>query len=323
MSHHRYGHSVLNGLPMLPSTVLHLVQLYGGDIHTRIPRLIDLMVKTLKFEGSLEIAPYLHQAYKDMKFAQVKTVAFLSHYVKQSMHMMQSHEQEICDGLMNLLKSCPDVVQWRRELLISTRTLLVTDFRKTLDARLNDLKDERAIVGSSRSCYEALRHYGYAVFAELAHQTRNTLKLDQLSWIVHRSCCIISDTERPAGSHSTAARLLLHLVEVIHRQRFGPDGNIVEMSRELLQKILLCFSAKLSFVKHIKKINSEVKLLLQNLFLGLRTVLYSLTTFNRPSGNAAPPIPPLSCLMEQEIRFAVKSALNFDVTADDAVPGGV
>lgn len=268
------------------------------------------MVKALSFEGNVGISPFVHQAYKDMKFAQVKTVAFLSHYVKQSVQLMQPHEQEICDGLMNLLKSCPDVVQWRRELLISTRTLLATSFRKTLDERLEDLKDESAIVGSSRSCYEALRHYGYAVFAELAHQTRQNLKLDQLSWIVHRSCCIISDAERPASSHSTAVRLLLHLVEVIYRQRIGPDGTVEETSRELLQKILLCFSVKLNSVKRTKKLNSEIQLLLSNLFLGLRTVLYSLASFNRPSNNQQPAtVHAHISLTEQEIRFAVKSEM--------------
>lgn len=292
-----------------PIAVLHLLQLYDSDIRPLVPPLISLMVNALSFEGPNEIPQYLVQVFKDMKYAQVKTVAFLSHCVKQSIHLMQPHEAEICTGLMNLLKSCPEEVQWRRELLISTRTLLATEFRKTLDSRLNDFKDESAIVGKSRACYEANRHYGYAVFAELAHQTRQNLKLDQLSWIIQRSCCIISDIERPAGSHTTAVRLLFHLVEVIHRQKTNQEEAVHTECRELLQKILLCFCVKLNSIRTTKKLTNEVYQLLQNLFPGLRNVLYSLPFFNKASSAQTPTATstqlPLT-LIEEEIRFAVK-----------------
>eukprot|EP00210_Caulerpa_lentillifera_P007000 g6694.t1 len=292
-----------------PIPVLHLLQLYDNEIRPLVPQLISLMVQALRFEGPSTIPQYLTQAYNDMKFAQVKTVAFLSHCVKQNVHLMQPHEQEICNGLMNLLKSCPEVVQWRRELLISTRTLLSTDFRKTLDGRLNDFRDESAIVGKSRACYEANRHYGYAVFAELAHQTRQNLTLEQLSWIIQRSCCIISDIERPPGFHTTAVRLLFHLVEVIHRQRVNQDEAIQTECRELLQKVLLCFCVKLNSIRATKKLHNEIYPLLQNLFHGLRHVLLSLPAFSKASNAQTPStsstqLPPT--LTEEEIRFAVK-----------------
>lgn len=121
-----------------------------------------------------------------------------------------------------------------------------------LPFRLDDFKEEEALVGKSRECYEVLRHYGYAVFAELAHQTRTTLRVPQLSWIVHRSCCIIHDPARPASSHSTAVRLLGNLVEVIHKYRV--DVTVADKCRDLLRKILDCFVVKLNHVRHVPKL---------------------------------------------------------------------
>lgn len=117
--------------------------------------------------------------------------------------------------------------------------------------RLDDFKEEEALVGRSRECFEVLRHYGYAVFAEVAQQTRSSLKVPQLSWIVHRSCCIIHDPSRPASSHNTAVQLLGNLVEVIHKYRM--DASVSDKCRELLRKILDCFVVKLKHVKNIQK----------------------------------------------------------------------
>lgn len=118
--------------------------------------------------------------------------------------------------------------------------------------RLDDFKEEELLVGRSRECFEVLRHYGYVVFAELAQQTRLSLKVPQLSWIVHRSCCIIHDPSRPASSHSTAVRLLGNLVEVIHK--FRPDSSVSDKCRDLLRKILDCFVVKLKHVKSMQKL---------------------------------------------------------------------
>lgn len=114
--------------------VLHLHQLYGERIQPHVPPLVDLMVQALGI-GPSEAPPNLRQVFRDLKFAQVKTLAFLSHYIRQAPSLMQPYERAICDSLVNLLNTCPDVVLWRKELLISMRTVLATDFKKTLNER--------------------------------------------------------------------------------------------------------------------------------------------------------------------------------------------
>lgn len=44
---------------------------------------------------------------------------------------MQPYEKQISSSVINLLKSCPaDAVATRKELLVATRHILATDFRK-------------------------------------------------------------------------------------------------------------------------------------------------------------------------------------------------
>ncbi|CAD7696024.1 unnamed protein product, partial [Ostreobium quekettii] len=290
-----------------PISVLHLSQLYGDRIRHHVRPLLNLMVQLLGKKIPTEVPQTLAQVYRDMKFAQVKTIAFMAHYIRQAAVLVQPFEEAICDGLVNLLHTCPDVVIWRKELLIATRAVLATDFKKGINARLDDLREEEALVGRSWECYEALRHYGYAVFAEIAHQTRRNLKISQLSWVVHRSCCIINDAARPPSSHSTAVRLLGNLVEVIHQNRNDSDTAVQNKSRELLRKILDSFVIKLNHIGQSGQLTSEVRNLLQNIFIGLRTVLYSLTAFTQSGAlNQATVSSTKPTLLEEEIRLAVR-----------------
>lgn len=118
--------------------VLHLHQLYGDRIQPHVPPLVDLMVQALGVDPT-ETPSTPSQVYKDMKYAQVKTLTFLSHYIRQDPSLMEPYEQAICNSLVILLKTCPDVVAWRKELLMSMRTVLATDFKKTLNERFVSL----------------------------------------------------------------------------------------------------------------------------------------------------------------------------------------
>lgn len=114
--------------------MLHLHQLYGDRIQPNIPPLVDLMVQALGVDPT-EAPSTPRQVYKDMKYAQVKTLTFLSHYIHQAPDLMKPYEQAICNSLVILLKTCPDVAVWRKELLMSMRTILATDFKKSLHER--------------------------------------------------------------------------------------------------------------------------------------------------------------------------------------------
>lgn len=62
---------------------------------------------------------------------QVKTLSFLTYLLRGFTPLMQEYEQQISSSVIMLLRSCPaDAVATRKELLVATRHILATDFRK-------------------------------------------------------------------------------------------------------------------------------------------------------------------------------------------------
>ena len=62
---------------------------------------------------------------------QVKTLSFLTYLLRGFTPLMQPYEKQISSSVINLLKNCPaDAVATRKELLVATRHILATEFRK-------------------------------------------------------------------------------------------------------------------------------------------------------------------------------------------------
>jgi hypothetical protein len=121
---------------------------------------------------------------------QVKTTSFLMFLLRQQPELMRPHTQVIADSLVHLLKTCPDAVTARKELLVATRHMMSTSFRDVFRSKLDDVLDARVFVGSGRACAESLRPLGYTILAELVHHTRKTLTPTQLSKVCTGSLCI-------------------------------------------------------------------------------------------------------------------------------------
>ena len=129
--------------------------------------------------------------------------------LRQQAELMRQHTQVIADSLVHLLKTCPDAVTARKELLVATRHMMSTNFRDVFRSKLDDVLDARVFVGSGRACTESLRPLGYTILAELVHHTRKTLTPHQLSKVgvalssysLHYELLLLnSDTQLPPVS---------------------------------------------------------------------------------------------------------------------------
>eukprot|EP00171_Calliarthron_tuberculosum_P020764 IDg20764t1 len=124
-------------------------------------------------------------SYKEFIAAQVKTVTFLVYLLKQFRSLMQLDETWIPQSVVQLLKACPgNAFNIRKELLVATRHMLGSPYRKGFFSRIDLLLDERVIVGTGRASTEALRPLGYQFLAELIHGVRFELQLPQLNRII-------------------------------------------------------------------------------------------------------------------------------------------
>ena len=94
--------------------------------------------------------------------------------------------------------------------------------------------DDQVLVGASRQSFDALRPLAFSTLADLVHHVRATLKLPQLSWVVHIYCRNIHDASLPVTIQTTSVRLLLNLTHDIFHSH-DPDPS---KGKALLVKIL-------------------------------------------------------------------------------------
>eukprot|EP00798_Chlamydomonas_sp_ICE-L_P011537 gene11537-34249_t len=189
------------------------------------------------------VTPY----YNDFRISQVKTMSFIMFLLRHHPEVMRPHSQVTADSLVQLLKSCPDSVPARKELLLAMRHMMNTH-RDVFRTKLDDmLDDSHILLGSGRACVEALRPLGCTILAELLHSMRKTLSVQQLCKVCGRG--ILSSL--PVAVHSTCVRLLINLVEIIHpmARSINLDGSSKCKVRQLLTHVLEILLTK---VKHLK-----------------------------------------------------------------------
>ncbi|KAJ7564762.1 hypothetical protein O6H91_02G032300 [Diphasiastrum complanatum] len=231
-----------------PLIVMFLFNLYPRYVQTNIPVLLPLMVNAIAIPGPQQVQLNLKNHFADLKGAQVKTVSFLTYLLKSFADFIRPHEDSISKSIVNLLVTCPDSVSIRKELLVATRHVIATDFRRGFFPLIDTLLDERVLVGTGRACYETLRPLAYSLLAELIHHVRLDLILPQLSRIVYLFSRNVHDASLPLSVQTTCVRLMLNLVETIFSRRV--DHSSKEEGRALLGRILDAFVSKFGTLKH-------------------------------------------------------------------------
>lgn len=301
-----------------PLIVMFLFQLYPQYIQSNIQLLLPLMIQCISSQGPKECPQGpLKQVFTDMKGAQIKTVSFLTYLLRSFGDLIKPHQHSISKAIIELMISTPDNVAIRKELLVATRHVLATDFRRGFFTHIDTLLNEEILIGKGRACYDTLRPLAYSLLAELIHHVRSDLTLKQLSTVVYIFSRNVHDDQLPLGVQMTCIRLMLNLVEVIflsYAKRQEPAGK--KEARALLGRILDTFIMKfqsLSYLvpeliehrrRSIAKVNigdsvlakkdflykgqadhqkevHECKQLLKTLIMGLKTLLWSISHFAR------------------------------------------
>lgn len=306
-----------------PLVVMFLFQLYGRLVQTNIPHLLPLMVAAISVPGPEKVPPHLKTQFIELKGAQVKTVSFLTYLLKSCADYIRPHEESICKSIVNLLVTCSDSVSIRKELLVSLKHVLGTDFKRGLFPLIDTLLEERVLVGTGRACFETLRPLAYSLLAEIVHHVRGDLSLPQLSRIIYLFSSNMHDASLSLGIHTTCARLMLNLVEPIFEK--GVDQPSMDEARILLGRILDAFVGKFSTfkrtipqlleegeegkdratlrsklelpvqavlnlqvpVEHSKEVN-DCKNLIKTLVMGMKTIIWTITHAHLPRNQVSP-----------------------------------
>jgi transformation/transcription domain-associated protein len=242
-----------------PLTVMLLFQLYPKFLKENIQTMITLMIEALglrapPLQSSQAVDSVLKRLHssrsRELVAAQVKTLSFLTQFLKGFAGQLKPYEDRIASNVVSLMTSCPhESIGTRRELLHATRHILATDFRKGFFRHVDSLLDERVLMGShpKHSDQEVLRPLGYSTLADLVHHARSLLSMKQLSRVVYIFSRVVHDSslKLPLAIQTTAVRLLLNLVDTIfHNKEPNPQPG-----RDLLARILDTLVRKLGVLK--------------------------------------------------------------------------
>ena len=242
-----------------PLTVMLLFQLHPKFLTTNIQPLITLMIEALGVRApplqqpdaaNSAVKRLYHSRSRELVATQVKTLSFLTQFLKGFAELLKPYEDRIAGNVVALMTICPpESIGTRRELLHATRHILATDFRKGFFRHIDALLDERVLMGThpKSSDQEVLRPLGYSTLADLVHHARSLLSMKQLSRVVYMFSRVIHDSslKLPLAIQTTAIRLLLNLVDTIFHNK---DPN-AQLGRDLLARILDSLVRKLGVLK--------------------------------------------------------------------------
>ncbi|GAB5370731.1 hypothetical protein AAMO2058_001518200 [Amorphochlora amoebiformis] len=227
-----------------PLIVMLLFQLYPQHVETNIHRLIPLMMRALTIQPPTNLTQQHSQLYSDFIAAQVKTLSFLTYVLRGFADRMQPHQDTLSKCVIQLLLNCPtSSINSRKELLVATRHILATNFRKGFFKKINMMLKEEVLIGQGRA-HEIVRPLAYSTLADLVHHVRADLTIEQLSKVIYIFSRNIHDPTLPLSIQTASVRLILTLVDHIYRTQDAKDRG-----RTLLVRILSALVNKFDTLK--------------------------------------------------------------------------
>ncbi|KAK6354722.1 hypothetical protein TWF696_003861 [Orbilia brochopaga] len=158
-------------------------------------------------------------AFGDFVTAQVKTMSFLAYVLRGYSKELADFLTKLPDVVVRLLKDCPrEKSSARKELLVATRHIINFNFRKVFLTKIDELLDERVLIGDGLTVYETMRPLAYSMLADLIHHVRESLNSSQIRRTVIVYTKNLHDTFPGTSFQTMSAKLLMNLAECIAKQ---------------------------------------------------------------------------------------------------------
>ncbi|KAM7198003.1 hypothetical protein V8F33_005270 [Rhypophila sp. PSN 637] len=172
-------------------------------------------------------------AYGEFITAQVKTMSFLAYLLRQFATQLTDFLPTLPGIIIRLLKDCPrEKSSTRKELLVAIRHIINFNFRRIFRDRIEELLDQRTLLGDGLTVYETMRPLAYSMLADLIHHVREDLTPEQIRKTVEVYTRNLHDSFPGTSFQTMSAKLLLNMAECI-----GKLNNKVD-ARHYLMMIL-------------------------------------------------------------------------------------
>lgn len=184
-------------------------------------------------------------AFGELITAQVKMMSFLAYLLRVYVQQLQDFLPILPDIVIRLLRDCPsEKSSTRKELLVAIRHTINFNFRKIFLPKLDDLLDERTLIGDGLTVYESMRPLAYSLLADLIHHIRESLTKDQIRKTVNVFSKNLHDSFPGTSFQTMSAKLLLNLADSIANIEDKKDA------RHFLIMILSAIGDKFADMNH-------------------------------------------------------------------------
>ena len=155
-------------------------------------------------------------AFGEFITAQVKTMSFLAYLLRLYAHQLQDFLPTLPSVVVRLLQDCPrEKSSARKELLVAIRHIINFNYRKIFLDKIDELLDERTLIGDGLTVYETMRPLAYSMLADLIHHVRDHLTRDQIWRTVEVYTKNLHDDFPGTSFQTMSAKLLLNMAERI------------------------------------------------------------------------------------------------------------
>ncbi|KAL9103081.1 MAG: hypothetical protein Q9163_001848 [Psora crenata] len=246
-----------------PIIVVSLFQTHRNCVTTNVKKFVPLIKKVLMLQAGPQERAHAESAARGEVFigvskeiknrhafgellnAQVKMMSFLAYLLRVYQQQLSDFLQTLPDIVIRLLRDCPsERSATRKELLVAIRHTINFQFRTIFLSRLDDLLDERTLLGDGLTVYESMRPLAYSLLADLIHHVREKLTRDQICKTVAVFSKNLHDGFPGTSFQTMSAKLLLNMADVIAGLKDKEDA------RHILIDILNAIARKFADMNH-------------------------------------------------------------------------
>ena len=157
---------------------------------------------------------------------QVKTMSFLAYLLRVYAQQLQDFLPTLPSIVVRLLKDCPrEKSGARKELLVAIRHIINFNYRKIFLPKIDELLDERILIGDGLTVYETMRPLAYSMLADLIHHVRESLNRDQIRRTIEVYTRNLHDNFPGTSFQTMSAKLLLNMAESITKLESKADAR--------------------------------------------------------------------------------------------------
>ncbi|KAI0019632.1 FAT domain-containing protein [Xylariomycetidae sp. FL0641] len=165
-------------------------------------------------------------AFGEFITAQVKTMSFLAYLLRQYSSQLADFLPTLPEIVVRLLKDCPrEKSAARKELLVAIRHIINFNFRKIFLPKIDELLEEKTLIGDGLTVYDTMRPLAYSMLADLIHHVRDSLSPEQIRKTVEVYTKNLQDNFPGTSFQTMSAKLLLNMAECIAKMQNKVDAR--------------------------------------------------------------------------------------------------